>query len=182
MFPKNIKKIYVRLQFRFIVGICKKILKMSLTYCHLIAETINMKVIVVSGAHSNIGKTQLARALCALFPGAVRIKIGHGMLKSDEDGYFYHQGTDFTTIVSEHSNADLLIIESNSILGEITPECVIYLPDDNPKPSAGLAEKKADIIRGKKVQDLKISDIAKRMKCDEKIIRSVVRLSGALEE
>ena len=75
-----------------------------------------MKVIVVSGARSNVGKTQLARALCELLPGAVRIKIGHHVSKPGGDDNLYQMGTSFSTIESEHRNAHFLIIESNRIL------------------------------------------------------------------
>jgi hypothetical protein len=140
----------------------------------------NFKVIVVSGAHSNVGKTHLARALRDLLPGAVRIKIGHHARKPGGDGYYYHMGTGFSTIAAEHNNAHFLIIESNSILDEMTPECAIYLPAESPKPSAEIAVKKADIIRGKIVQASKISDLAERMECDESVIRKIIKLSGAL--
>ncbi len=141
-----------------------------------------MKVIVVSGARSSIGKTQLSRALCKLLPGAVRIKIGHHARKpGGDDGYLYYMGTSFSTIAAEHSKARFLIIESNRILEEITPECAIYLPADNPKPSAEIAMKKADIVRGEPVPVSRISVLAKRMECDETVIRRIVELSGALE-
>jgi len=140
-----------------------------------------MKVIVVSGAHSNVGKTKLARELGELLPGAVRIKIGHHERKPGGDDYYYHIGTDFSTIAAEHSDARFLIIESNHILREITPECVIYLPAENPKPSAEIAEKKADVIRGEPVSAVKISALAKRLECDEGVIRKIVELSGALK-
>ena len=139
-----------------------------------------MKVIVVSGATSNVGKTYLSRALCELLPGAVRIKIGHHPQKPDVDGFFYNMGTGFSTVVAEHGSADFLVIESNSILEEITPDCAIYLPADNAKPSAEIAIKKADIIRGEHVPASKISAIAERMECDEIIIRKIVELAGAL--
>jgi len=140
-----------------------------------------MKVIVVSGAHSNVGKTHLARALRDLLPGAVRIKIGHHERKPGGDGYYYHIGTGFPTIAAGHSNERFLIIESNHILKDITPECTIYLPAENPKPSAEIAVKKADIIRGEPVPASRISILAKRLECDETVIRKIVELSGALE-
>jgi hypothetical protein len=140
-----------------------------------------MKVVVVSGAHSNVGKTQLARALRDLLPGAVRIKIGHQTRKPGGDGYYYHIGTSFSAIAAEHSNAHFLVIESNRILEEITPDCAIYLPAENPKPSAEIAVKKADIIRGEPVPVSKISVLAKRLECDETVIRKIIELSGALK-
>ena len=141
-----------------------------------------MKVIVVSGARSNVGKTQLARALEKLLPGAVRVKIGHHARKPAGDPNLYDMGTSFSTIAAQHGNAQFLIIESNRILEEIIPECTIYLAADNPKPSAEIAAKKADIIRGKGVPVSKISELAERMGCDGEIIRKIVELSGALNE
>ena len=139
-----------------------------------------MKVIVVSGARSNVGKTQLSRALCRLLPGSVRVKIGHHPWKPGGDDHLYPMGTSFSAIVTEHSTARFLIIESNRILEEITPECAIYLPAENPKPSAETAMKKADIIRGKGIPASKIAVLAKRMECDEAVIRAIAELSGRL--
>jgi len=139
-----------------------------------------MKVIVVSGARSNVGKTQLSRALCRLLPGAVRVKIGHHPWKPGGDDHLYPMGTSFSAIVTEHSTARFLIIESNRILEEITPECAIYLPAENPKSSAETAMKKADIIRGKGIPASKIAVLAKRMECDEAVIRAIAELSGRL--
>jgi hypothetical protein len=141
-----------------------------------------MKVIVVSGARSNVGKTHLARALCRLLPGAVRVKIGHHPARPGKDDELYPMGTSFSTIAAEHGSAPFLIIESNSILEEITPECTIFLPADNPKPSAEIAGKKADIVRGLPVPDAKISALAERMGCDESVIRKVVELTGVFKE
>jgi hypothetical protein len=89
-------------------------------------------------------------------------------------------GASFSSIAAEHSKASFLVIESNSILAEITPECAIYLPSENPKPSAEMAMKKADIIRGESVPIARIAVLAKRMECDETVIRKITELSGAL--
>ncbi|OPY11013.1 MAG: hypothetical protein A4E66_01446 [Syntrophus sp. PtaB.Bin001] len=91
-------------------------------------------------------------------------------------------GTSFSTIAAEHRNAQFLIIESNTILQEITPECVIYIPADNKKPSAEVAIKKADIIRGEPISASKISSLSERMGCDETIMRKIIEISGALME
>jgi len=137
-----------------------------------------MKVIVVSGARSNVGKTRLSRALCKLLPTAVRVKIGHHAWKPGGDRFLYPMGTSFSVIAAQHSATRFLIIESNTILDEITPECTIYLPADNPKPSAAKAMEKADIIRGEAVPPSKIALLAERMECDEAVIRAIAELSG----
>ncbi len=137
-----------------------------------------MKVIVVSGARSGVGKTTLSRALCELLRGAVRVKIGHHERKPGGYDNLYQTGTPFSTIAAEHRHARFLIIESNRILEEITPDCTIYLPADNPKPSAKVALRKADIVGGEPVPPSQISILAARMECDETIIRAIVALSG----
>ena len=124
-----------------------------------------MKTIVVSGARSKTGKTELARALCGLLPGAVRIKIGHGTVKPGDDGFFYHTGTRFSTIAAEHGSAGYLVIESNSILEQVVPDCAIYLSADNPKPSAIMAREKADIARGEFLPEEKVFQLAQRLGC-----------------
>ena len=139
-----------------------------------------MKIIVVSGARSNIGKTHLSQALSELLPGAVRVKIGHHDRKHDGEPNYYSMGTGFSTIAAEHGDAPYVVIESNSILGEITPECVIYLPADDPKPSAETAVNKADIIRGEHITAAKISALAERLGCSELLVRKIAEFSGAL--
>lgn len=138
-----------------------------------------MKTIVVSGACSHVGKTALSHALCRLLPDAVHIKIGHHKRKPGKDKFLYPMETGFSKIAAEHSNAKFLIIESNSILEKITPECVIYLPGENPKPSAETALRKADIIRGEPVPSSKISALAGRLGCEEGVIRRIIELTEA---
>jgi len=141
-----------------------------------------MKIIVVSGARSKIGKTQLSRALCQLLPDAVRVKIGHHPRRPGGDPNLYPMGTSLPTIMADHGDAHFLIIESNRILEEMTPDCTIYLEAEDPKPSAEVARKKADIIRGETVSDLKISAISERIELDETVVRKIAELSGALPE
>ena len=134
----------------------------------------------MSGARSKIGKTQLSRALSDLLEGSVRIKIGHHPRKPGGDPNLYPMGTSFSTIAAEHGDASFLIIESNRILEEITPDCAIYLTADDPKPSAAFAGSKADIIRGEPISCSKISSIARRIDLDETVVRKIAELSGAL--
>jgi len=138
-----------------------------------------MKTIVISGASSNVGKTAAAKKIARLLPGSKYIKIGHGKEKPNQEGEFFNIGTPFSDIVSKHGNAPFLIIESNSILNEITPEILIYLTGDSQKPSAKKAEEIADIKRGDRVDALKISDLAMSLSVDESIIRKIAWISGA---
>ncbi len=136
-----------------------------------------MKTIVVSGARSNVGKTTLAEEIRRLLPGSVRVKLGHGELKEDMDGVFYHAGTPYERIREENQQAEFLIIESNRILEEIEPDLAIYLPADGPKPSAALAEAKADLTRGCEMSDEKVELVMEKLGLDERIAVEIVRLA-----
>jgi molybdopterin-guanine dinucleotide biosynthesis protein A len=138
-----------------------------------------VKTIVVSGARAKVGKTTLARQLCALLPGATAVKIGHGAEKPGADNILYHTATPFTTIARQHRQAAYLIIESNSILRECTPDLVVYLPADAPKPSAMLAREKADIVRGDPVSPDVLLRLSGRLGADAGLMRKIVWLSGA---
>jgi len=102
-----------------------------------------MKTIVVSGARSKIGKTTLSRALCALLPGAVHVKLGHGKPKPGMRNVFYPAGTPVERVLADNPAAAFLVIESNRILESYRPDLAIYLPADAPKPSAAAARGKA---------------------------------------
>ena len=135
-----------------------------------------MKTIVISGARSNVGKTTLAEEIRQLLPGSVRVKLGHGELKEDMDDVFYHAGTPYERIKEENPHADFLIIESNRILEEIEPDITIYLPADDPKPSAALAETRADLIRGCKGGSDAAEHVAGKLGIDERVAAEIVRL------
>ncbi len=138
-----------------------------------------MKTIVISGASSNVGKTTVAKSIVRLLPGAIYIKIGHGKEKPGQEGEFFHIGTKFSDIISKFGNAPFLIIESNSILNEITPELLVYLTGDSQKPSAKKAEEMADIRRGERIDASKISDLARSLSVEESTIRKIAWISGA---
>ena len=136
-----------------------------------------MKTIVISGAKSNVGKTTLAEEIRQLLHGSVRVKLGHGELKEGMDNVFYHAGTPYERIKAENPQADFLIIESNRILEEIDPDLVIYLPADDPKPSAALAKEKADLVRGCEMSEQSVALIIERLGVDTQIAGELVRLA-----
>ena len=139
-----------------------------------------LKTIVISGAHSSVGKTTLAKGLCQIIPDALHIKIGRGKRNVDKEDILYPSGTTFEKIYAQHKYLKFLIIESNSILKEITPDCTIFLTGDSPpKPSAIEAMEKADVIRGKKVDESTIKRLTQSLDLPETVIRKVAWLSGA---
>lgn len=111
-----------------------------------------MKIITVSGAHSGIGKTTLARELKDCLPGTTEvIKIGHGMDKMKSETLFHTTGEALACMekLASMDTPAYLIIESNRILRKLVPDLSIYLTSESgtvfETGSAGRAKKKADI-------------------------------------
>ncbi len=138
-----------------------------------------MKIIVVSGACSGVGKTTLAGGISKLLPDVLTVKIGHHEENALKPIKLFPMGTSIHTICQYAGNVSYLIIESNSILKEILPECVLYLKGDSPKPSASLALTMADIISGEVIDTRKIFELASRLSLDSTLIKKIALLAGA---
>jgi molybdopterin-guanine dinucleotide biosynthesis protein A len=138
-----------------------------------------MKTIVISGAHSGVGKTTLAKELLAVLFGSVFVKIGHHSENPANKDLLYPVGTSFYEIRKQHNDIPYLIIESNSILNEIAPDCAIYLDAECPKPSAISARGKADIISALKISAGKIDELSVKLGIDTRTMRRIAWLSGA---
>ena len=136
-----------------------------------------MKVIVISGASSKVGKTTLAGSLRRMLEGAEVVKIGHGERKPGVPNHFYESGTPFQTIRENHGGATWLIVESNSILHEIEPDLVIYLEGGNPKPSAEYAKCRADIVSGEAVSEENVVTLAARLGIAADLMRVIIQLA-----
>ncbi len=138
-----------------------------------------MKVIVISGASSKVGKTTLALSLQALLGDAAVVKIGHGKRRNDVRNHFYEAGTPFHVIQENHRDARWLIVESNSILREIQPDLAIYLEGENPKPSAEYAKCRADIVSGRRVSEETTAALAARLEIPVDLMQSIAQLARA---
>jgi hypothetical protein len=136
-----------------------------------------MRVIVISGASSKVGKTTLARGLQRVLEGAEVVKIGHGKRKPEIRNHFYELGTHFHTIQENHADARWLLIESNSILREVQADLVIYLEGPNPKPSAEYARRRADIVSGRDVSDDHVAVLADRLGITLDLMRTIIRFA-----
>lgn len=135
-----------------------------------------MKVIVISGASSKVGKTTLALGLQRVLEGAEVVKIGHGARKAQLRNHFYASGTPFHTIRENHADARWLLIESNSILREIQADLVIYLEGENPKPSAEHARRWADIVSGRDISDDEVAVLAARLSVTRALMQTIIQL------
>ncbi len=138
-----------------------------------------MKVIVISGASSKVGKTTLARKLRRLLKGAELVKIGHGPRQPRIPNHFYESGTPFQTIRDNHCGAPWLIVESNSVLREIVPDLAIYLEGEHPKPSARYARDRADIVSGTLLNNDAVAVLAARLGISVELMRKIAREAGA---
>lgn len=150
----------------------------AVSHPSFVLGTLHMKVIVISGASSNVGKTTVAMRLQSLLGGATFVKIGCGKHKPAVKDLLYRPGTSFETIRKHHADAEWLLVESNAILHEIQPDLVIYMEGKNPKPSASDARVRADIISGQFIDSDRVAALAARLKVTADLMRGMVEAAG----
>lgn len=141
-----------------------------------------MKMIVVSGASSGVGKTTLANALTELLEGSVAVKIGHHEAHEGRGEWLYPMGTTYSSLTKDHGEKRFIIIESNSILRGSVPDLCIYLDGADPKPSAAFARQHADMRRGELCPAEIIKNIVGRLDVSETIVKKIAWLAGARPE
>ena len=135
------------------------------------------KTIVIAGAHSNVGKTRLAGAICDLIEGAVHIKIGHGPRKEGLGNIYYPHGTPIEEILAAHSGNEYLVIESGRAATTIDPDCLIFLPGDKLKPGAEEVLAKADIVRGVRRGQVAPELLARRLGLSRETAGRIIELA-----
>jgi molybdopterin-guanine dinucleotide biosynthesis protein A len=142
-----------------------------------------MKVIVISGTHSDNEKTVFAREVLSLVPGSVFIKIGHGPKKSEAENGFYQCGTPFSEIVKEHRGMEYLILESESVQKDIEPVLTLYITGADKNGPAGFAGNRADIVSGTVLNTHAVRVFSEKSGLPEETIKRIIWLAGArLEE
>jgi len=69
----------------------------------------------ICGAGSGVGKTIVAGKLCAVLPGAVYVKCGHGKPRTGKAPHFFREMADLERFVESRRNGDdHVVVESNA--------------------------------------------------------------------
>ncbi|MFH1676173.1 MAG: hypothetical protein ABIC40_04030 [bacterium] len=88
-----------------------------------------MKILLITGSSSGVGKTRLAMKLMEIVPHAVYMKLGHGKKKKGgrPKNYFEGEQEALEFIAKEEGKCEYLLVESNRLVGKIDPDPVIFL-------------------------------------------------------
>lgn len=110
-----------------------------------------MKIWLIAGSSSGVGKTDLVKKLRAVLPNAEFLKIGHGKKKrKGRPNYFTttEDGLDF--MKNKESKFDHCIVESNRLVGMIEADVIIFLDslEGDRRRDAKKLRSQADIILG----------------------------------
>lgn len=112
-----------------------------------------MKIITVSGSHSNVGKTTLARKLkSALSDYSVEVvKLGHGEDDPDKDEQLFVEVAKLLEYIEKLERLgmiDFLIIESNTIHEHLKPDFSVFIKGNlqMQKSSSSVALKNSDLV------------------------------------
>jgi molybdate transport system regulatory protein len=110
-----------------------------------------MKIWLIGGSSSGLGKSTLAKELMALLDGAVYLKLGHGKRKKDgPSNYFIETDDALEFIDSIKERYPHVVAEASRLIGKLPADVVIFLnrQDDNRRSDADNLLSKADIVLG----------------------------------
>jgi len=110
-----------------------------------------MKIIVISGSHSNCGKTTIVKKICEIFENSFPIKLGTGEYKKSKNILLLKKGISINEILKYvPENTEFLILESNDIIQTINPDLNIFVRGDDEREKENSKETicKADLISG----------------------------------
>jgi molybdate transport system regulatory protein len=110
-----------------------------------------MRIWLIAGAFSGIGKTTLAGNLRTLLPESTTLKIGHGQRKTEGGNNYFTTVDDAIEFISKQScNHRHCIVESARLIGSISADIMIFLDnlDGDRRRDASVLRKSADIVLG----------------------------------
>ena len=83
---------------------------------------------VICGAGRGVGKTYVAQRLCAVLPGALYVKCGHGPAKSGKPNAFVTGEAGLEQFLAEHAPAhEHVVVESNAFARRGRGDVILYL-------------------------------------------------------
>ena len=144
-----------------------------------------MRLWLIAGSSSGVGKTTLAEKLVEILPGSVHVKLGHGQVKSGKaPNFFTSTEKAFEFIKREEDNFDHCIIESTRLVGKIKTDVVIFLEsrDFEPRSDSDVLESKADIILGKSSNAHEWRDKLGHLELPVGILKRIIRILEAQDE
>ena len=138
------------------------------------------RTIVIVGGGRNVGKTFLAQKLGRLLPRSTVIKIGLHHARQDRNSNFFALETPYSVIESSFPDAELLIIESGSILDDpdLIPDLAIFLPSLDPagdKPGSERRRQQAHLVRGETFDPSDVERIRTRLAVDDQTMSGILK-------
>lgn len=83
---------------------------------------------IISGARRGVGKTHLAKHLCAVLPSSIYAKCGHGEPKRGKSEHFFNNEEDLEAFVDERcASYEHVVIEANTFNKNLRSDINIFL-------------------------------------------------------
>jgi len=87
-----------------------------------------MKLWLIAGSSSHVGKSTLANELAVLLPQTLVIKVGHGHARRGRLPNFFTDTDEAATFIESQKNQyEHIIVESNRLVGRIKADIIIFL-------------------------------------------------------
>ena len=126
-----------------------------------------MKIWLVAGAMSGVGKTTLVERLIKVLTDSEFLKIGHGRRrKKGPENYFTSTDDGLAFIESLRGRCEHCVVESNRLVGRLDADIVIFLDGStgDRRPDADNLRKSANIIIGRNSNASKWRPALKKLK------------------
>ncbi|MCX6644797.1 MAG: LysR family transcriptional regulator [bacterium] len=144
-----------------------------------------MKIWLISGASSYIGKTTLLNKLAAVLPDVESMKTGHHAKKNHgAANYFISTDDSLRFIDSLKEKSGYLLVESNRLAGIVDADLVIFLDsmEGDRRRDANTLHSHADIILGHRGNPEEWNRQIKKLKLPKKVHEEVLDIFKSQHE
>lgn len=136
-----------------------------------------MKIILISGSRSNVGKSTLSLNIAEILKDykVEIIKFGHGKINLKKKIKLFNNieiGKKYIDKKKKNRNLNYLIIEGNSIVKHIQFDLLIFIKDKIQKKSSEYPLEHADIVIDENYKEENIKKILKIKKIKKEIINA----------
>lgn len=109
-----------------------------------------MTIWIIRGACSGVGKTFVAKRLCAVLPAAVYAKLGHGQPKKSKSANFFTNKDDLDAFINHQPvQCRHIVVESNTYHPQGNNAIIVFLENGNAngdlRPDANELRRAADV-------------------------------------
>ena len=140
-----------------------------------------MTLWIISGARSQVGKTHVAKQLCAVLPMSVYAKLGHGPRRAGKSPNYFNSVGELKRFLQDSSQEhEHVVLEANTNTGDIPNSIRVFLSATadmtNLRADARELQAAADICICRESQPRKWHRVLKRHVREPRLVQAVLAI------